>query len=53
MDKIGVHYEDSMHPKSLIWFVASILHSQIFSKTERLRTDDSKSYTVPAIIDLM
>lgn len=53
MDKIGVHYEDSMHSKSLIWFVASILHSQIFSKTESLRTDDRKSYTVPAIIDLM
>lgn len=51
MDKMGVHFEPSMHTKSLIWFVASILHALIFSKTEKLRAKDRKHGTVPALID--
>ena len=51
MNKFGVYLESSMHTKSLIWFVASILRSLIFTKTERVRTKDRKRNTIPAIID--
>ena len=51
MDKMGVHFEPSMHTKSLIWFVASILHALIFTKTEKLRAKDRKHGTVPALVD--
>ena len=53
MDKIGVDSDDSIHAKSLIWFIAAILHSLIFKETSGLRTNDRKSFTVPAIIDLL
>ena len=53
MDKIGVDSDDSIHAKSLIWFIAAILHSLIFSKTSGLRVNDRKSFTVPAIVDLL
>ena len=53
MDKIGVDSDDSIHAKTLIWFVAAILHSLIFNKTAGLRVNDRKSFTVPAIIDLL
>lgn len=53
MDKLGVHFDDSIHSKSLIWFVAAILHSLIFTATEKLRTEDRKSYTTPNVIDLL
>ena len=53
MDKIGVDSDDSIHAKSLIWFIAAILHSLIFSKTTALRVNDRKSFTVPSIIDLL
>ena len=51
MDKFGVHSESSMHSKNLIWFVASIIRSLIFTNTENARTKDKKRYTLPAIID--
>jgi transposase len=51
MDKIGVQSENSMHAKILIWFVASIIRSLIFTKTEKAREKDKKRYTLPAIID--
>ena len=51
MDKMGVHFEPSLHTKSLIWFVASILHALIFSKTEKLRVKDRKRSTVPALVE--
>ena len=51
MDKIGVQTDEALHAKSLIWFVASILHSLIFTKTLQLRGIDRKTYTVPSIID--
>ncbi len=51
MDKMGVHFESSLHTKSLIWFVASILHALIFSKTEKLRVKDRKRSTVPALVE--
>jgi transposase len=51
MDKMGVHSEPSLHTKSLIWFVASILHALIFSKTEKLRVKDRKRSTVPALVE--
>ena len=51
MDKYGVHFESSMHAKSLIWFVSSILHSLLFARTEKIRSKDKKRGTLPAIID--
>lgn len=51
MDKMGVYFEASLHAKSLIWFVASILRALIFSKTEKLRTKDRKRSTVPSLVD--
>lgn len=51
MDKYGVHSEDSMHAKSLIWFIASIIHSMIFTSTEKARAKDKKRSTVSAIVN--
>ena len=51
MDEIGVASDDNLHGKSLIWFVASILHSVLFTKTESLRLKDRKTYTIPSQID--
>ncbi len=51
MDKIGVSTEAAMHGKGLIWFVASILHALLFIGTSRLRINDRKNYTVPAMVD--
>ena len=53
MDKIGVHTDDSIHAKTLVWFVAAVLHSLIFDKTATLRVTDKKTYTVPSIVDLL
>ena len=51
MDQIGVGSDDNLQGKSLIWFVAAILHSVLFINTRSLRLKDKKSYTVPAEID--
>lgn len=51
MDKYGVASDDSIHGKSLIWFVASILHAVIFDKTSGLRVNNKKDFSLPAIID--
>ena len=51
MDKIGVTTEEAMHGKGLVWFVASILHALLFSRTASLRGTDRKHYTVPAMIE--
>lgn len=53
MDKLGVDSDDSIHAKTMIWFVAAILHSLIFNNTAKLRLNDRKSFTVPAVIDLL
>ena len=53
MDKIGTYSDDSIHAKTLIWFVAAILHSLIFNNTKHLRITDKKSYTVPAVVDYL
>ena len=53
MDKIGVTTEEAMHGKGLIWFVASILYSIIFTQTDSLRVSDKKHYTVPAMVDAL
>ena len=50
MDKLGVQSENSMHAKTLIWFVASIIRALIFSKTEKARAKDKKRYTLPAVV---
>ena len=52
MNKISVHYESSVHAKSLIWFVASIIRSLVFTRTEKLRIKEKKRYTVPALLRL-
>ena len=51
MDAYGVHFESSMHVKSLIWFVASIIYALIFKDTENIRIKDKKRGTVPALVD--
>ena len=51
MDQIGVGSDDNLQGKSLIWFVAAILHSVLFINTCTLRVKDNKSYTVPAEVD--
>ena len=51
MDKYGVSSDDSIHGKSLIWFIASILHAVIFNKTAGLRVNNRKDFSLPAIID--
>ena len=50
MDVIGVSCDDSIHGKSLIWFVASIIYSLLSSKLEHLRMQNRKKYTVPAAV---
>jgi hypothetical protein len=53
MDKLGTQTDEGIHAKSLIWFVASILHSLVSIHTQQLRLVDRKTYTVPAVIDLL
>ena len=53
MDSIGVHTDDAIHGKSLVWFVAAILRSLLFNRLSALRISDRKTYTVPASIDLL
>jgi len=53
MYSIGVHSEESIHGKAFIWFIASILRSMIFMKTNSLRIKDKKRYTVPAILNAL
>ena len=53
MDKLGVFSDQSIHGKSLIWFIAAILHSLLFQRLSNLRTSDRKHYTVPASLDLI
>lgn len=53
MYSIGVHSEESIHGKTFIWFIASILRSLIFIKTSSLRIKDKKRYTVPAILNAL
>lgn len=53
MDKLGVQFDSSMQTKSLIWFVAAILHALMFSKTEKLRVKERKCFTIPSIVNLL
>lgn len=53
MDKIGTQTDESIHAKSLIWFVAAILHSLLFTGTKDLRVSDRKTFTVPSVVDLL
>lgn len=53
MDKIGVHSENSMHAKNLIWFVASVIRTQLFTKTETARLREKKRNSIPAVVDLL
>lgn len=53
MDKYGVHSDAAMHAKALVWFVASVLRTLLFTKTEALRGRDRKRYTTPAAIRLL
>lgn len=53
MNKLGTQTDEGIHAKSLIWFVAAILHSLLFIHTEQLRLSDRKTYTVPSTIDLL
>ena len=53
MEKYGVYTGNSIFGKSLIWFVASILHSLVHDAIRPLYEKDSKSYTVNAVLDLI
>jgi transposase len=53
MDKIGTQTDESIHAKSLIWFVAAILHSLLFTGSKDLRVSDRKTFTVPSVVDLL
>lgn len=50
MDQFGVSSEEAILGKGLIWFVASIIYSILFTKTEHLRKNDKKRYIMPSII---
>ncbi len=50
MSSIGVHSDDNLHGKSLLWFVSSIIHSIVFNKTETLKRNNKRIYTVPEIV---
>ena len=50
MDVIGVYSDDSIHGKSLIWFVASIMYALISICVSKQREKDRKNFTVPAVI---
>ena len=50
MDVIGVYSDDSIHGKSLIWFVASIMYALISIRVSKQREKDRKNFTVPAVI---
>ena len=50
MDKFGIHSDENLHGKSLIWFVASIFRAVLIKKTEKLRENNKKLYTFPAIV---
>ncbi len=50
MSSIGVHSDDNLHGKSLLWFVSSIMHSIIFNKTEILKRNERRIYTAPEVI---
>ena len=47
------HSPEAMHAKSLIWFVASVLHALIFNSLVDLkeRSRNKKRYTVPAVVE--
>jgi hypothetical protein len=53
MDKIGTQTDESIHAKSLIWVVAAILHSLLFTGSKDLRVSDRKTFTVPSVVDLL
>ncbi len=50
MSSIGVHSDNNLHGKSLLWFVSSIIHSILFYKTESLKRNGKRIYTVPQVI---
>ena len=50
MSSIGVHSDNNLHGKSLLWFIASIIHSIIFSKTDTLKKNNRRIYTVPEAV---
>lgn len=50
MNSIGVYSDDNLHGKSLLWFVSSIMNSIIFNKTEILKRNERRIYTVPEVI---
>lgn len=47
------HSPEAMYAKSLVWFVASILHALMFNSLTDLKekSKSKKRYTVPAVID--
>ena len=53
MSSIGVHLDDNLHGKSLLWFIASIIHSIVFSKTETLKRNNRRIHSVPEAIGVL
>ena len=50
MDKIGVHSDESIRSKTMIWFISSIFYSMLFNKVEPLRRENRTDFTIPSII---
>ena len=53
MSSIVVHSDDNLHGKSLLWFIASIIHSIVFSKTETLKRNNRRIHSVPEAIGVL
>ena len=50
MDRIGVHSDDAIRSKTMIWFISSILYSLLFNKLEPLRKVNRTDFTIPSAI---
>ena len=48
--RFRVHSDESLGSKVFIVFIATILRSQIYTRMKKIRDDDKKHFTVPAVI---
>ena len=51
MDKPGVHTDDALHAKSMVWFITAIIYSIIQHRTEPLRKKNASDFTTPCVIE--
>ena len=55
MDCFSAHSSESIHIRSLIWFIATVIYTSIFSMTSSLRANErnKKRYSTEGIIELL